>query len=123
MPSNAIGRNEIKIGEATGQRIDQWAAEGLFKPIGITEFYWKITPDGEADTEGGLYLATHDLARIGYLFLKGGQWEGKQILSEDWVRRSGTHTAIPWHPIPPIAMLPSGTLVEILCGQPEQKLG
>ncbi len=74
--------------EATGQRADQWAAERLFKPIGITDFYWKITPDGEADTEGGLYLSTHDLARIGYLFLRNGEWDGEQILSEEWVRAS-----------------------------------
>lgn len=74
--------------QATGQRIDHWASERLFKPIGIEDFYWKITPDGEADTEGGLYLSSHDLARIGYLFLRDGQWEGKQILSQEWVRRS-----------------------------------
>jgi len=74
--------------EATGQRIDEWARERLFEPIGITEFYWKITPDGEADTEGGLYLSTEDLARIGYLFLRGGEWNGRQIVSRDWVETS-----------------------------------
>ena len=74
--------------EATGQRMDDWARERLFEPIGIDDFYWKITPDGEADTEGGLYLTTHDLARIGYLFLRDGQWNGEQIVSRDWVRAS-----------------------------------
>jgi CubicO group peptidase (beta-lactamase class C family) len=74
--------------EATGQRIDEWAKEHLFEPIGITDFYWKITPDGEADTEGGLYLSTEDLARIGYLFLRGGEWEGCQIISREWVEAS-----------------------------------
>ena len=76
------------VREATGRRIDAWAAERLFGPIGIDEFYWKVTPDGEIDTEGGLYLSTHDLARIGYLFLREGRWEGQQIVSADWVRRS-----------------------------------
>jgi len=76
--------------EATGQRPDQWAAERLFDPIGITDFYWKITPDGEADTEGGLYLSAHDLARIGYLFLRGGEWDGQQVISAEWVRESTT---------------------------------
>lgn len=52
--------------EATGQRIDEWAKDHLFEPIGIKDFYWKITPDGEADTEGGLYLSPEDLARVGY---------------------------------------------------------
>jgi len=74
--------------EATGQRIDEWARERLFEPIGITDFYWKITPDGEADTEGGLYLSTEDLARIGYLFLRGGEWNGRQIVSRQWVEAS-----------------------------------
>src|SRR6058998_924948 len=31
--------------------------------------------------------------------------------------------AITWQPIPAVARLPSGTLVEVLCGQPEQKYG
>ncbi len=74
--------------EATGQRADAWARERLFEPIGIDEFYWKITPDGEADTEGGLYLATHDLARIGYLFLRNGEWDGQQVVSREWVAAS-----------------------------------
>ncbi len=74
--------------EATGQRIDKWARERLFEPIGITDFYWKITPDGEADTEGGLYLATEDLARFGYLFLRGGKWNGRQIISRAWIEAS-----------------------------------
>ena len=73
---------------ATGQRVDDWAKEKLFNPIGITDFYWKITPDNEVDTEGGLYLSAHDLARIGYLFLRGGMWNGARIVSEDWVRES-----------------------------------
>ena len=40
------------VREATGARMDEWTAERLFRPIGIDEHYWKITPDGEADTEG-----------------------------------------------------------------------
>ncbi len=74
--------------EATGQRIDEWARERLFEPIGIKDFHWKITPDGEADTEGGLYLSTEDLARFGYLFLRGGEWNGRQIVSREWVEAS-----------------------------------
>ena len=42
------------------------------------------------DTEGGLYLNGEDLAKIGYLFLHGGVWEGKQIVSKEWVKESVT---------------------------------
>lgn len=74
--------------EATGKPVGDWAREALFDPIGIDEFYWKITPDDETDTEGGLYLTAHDLARIGHLFLNEGEWNGTQVLSSEWVTTS-----------------------------------
>ncbi len=73
---------------ATGQRIDDYAREKLFEPLGITEVYWKQTPAGEIDTEGGLYLAPHDLARVAQLFLQRGEWEGRRVVSEAWVDAS-----------------------------------
>ena len=73
------------IGVATGKRVDEFAKETLFRPLGIKEFYWKTTPDGEVDTEGGLYLSSHDLAKIAYLFLRNGNWKGKQVVSRKWV--------------------------------------
>jgi len=72
----------------TGKRIDKWAEEKLFEPLGITDYYWKETPDGEIDTEGGLYLKAEDLAKIGVLFLNKGKWNGKQIVSDSWVATS-----------------------------------
>lgn len=73
---------------ATGRRIDEYAREKLFEPLGITEVYWKETPDREVDTEGGLYMAPHDLARVAQLFLQRGEWEGRRIVSEAWVDAS-----------------------------------
>lgn len=76
------------VGISTGRRVDVWTDEKLFKPLGITRYFWKTTPDNEVDTEGGLYLCAEDLARIGYLFLNNGKWGDKQIVSEQWVRKS-----------------------------------
>jgi CubicO group peptidase (beta-lactamase class C family) len=73
---------------ATGQRVDRWTEEQLFGPLGIDSYYWKITPSGEVDTEGGLYLSPHDLARIGYLFLRNGMWGDERIVSQEWVEAS-----------------------------------
>ncbi len=75
------------VREATGKRIDKWAEEKLFGPLGI-DYYWKITPKGEVDTEGGLYLTTYGLAKIGQLMMNEGQWEGQQIVSKEWVAQS-----------------------------------
>jgi len=54
------------------------------------EHFWKKTPMGVVDTEGGLYLSGEDLARIGYLYLHQGKWEGQPIVSQDWVKQSVT---------------------------------
>jgi CubicO group peptidase (beta-lactamase class C family) len=78
---------------ATGQDIEEYAAKYLFAPLGIERYYWKRTPYGFADTEGGLYLTARDLAKIGYLFLKNGEWEGKQIVQAEWVKLSVTPAA------------------------------
>lgn len=75
---------------ATGKRVDQWAEEHLFAPIGIDTYFWKITPDGEADSMGGLYLSASDLARIGYLFLRKGIWQDERVVSEEWISQSIT---------------------------------
>ena len=72
----------------TGKRIDKWAEEKLFEPLGITDYYWKKTPNGEIDTEGGLYLKAEDLAKLGALFLNKGKWQNQQIVSESWVTAS-----------------------------------
>jgi len=72
----------------TGQDIEEYAKKYLFTPLGIEHYFWKRNPAGMVDTEGGLYLRAEDLAKIGYLFLHGGMWAGKQIVSADWVKES-----------------------------------
>ena len=78
------------IKNATGKFIDDYAAEHLFQPLGIKDFYWKRTPTGHPDTEGGLYLGAEDLAKIGYLYLHGGVWNNRRILPAAFVERATT---------------------------------
>ncbi len=73
---------------ATGQQADRYAAEQLFAPLGIDDFRWRRLPGDLVDTAGGLYLRSRDMARIGYLMLRQGRWNGRQILPAEWVRRS-----------------------------------
>ncbi len=74
--------------QATGMQVHEYAKTHLFRPLGIKESYWKETPKGLSDTEGGLYLTPRDLARIGYLYMKDGVWEGQRLLAEGWVASS-----------------------------------
>jgi CubicO group peptidase (beta-lactamase class C family) len=75
------------IRKATGKEADDYAREHLFAPLGI-EYFWKRTPKGLADTEGGLYLQPRDLAKFGLLYLEEGMWEGRRILPVDWTKQS-----------------------------------
>jgi CubicO group peptidase (beta-lactamase class C family) len=80
----------------TGQDIDVYGEKYLFAPLGI-KHYWKRDYVGSVDTEGGLYLAAEELAKLAFLYLNNGSWEGKQVVSEDWVRRSvAAHAALPY---------------------------
>ena len=73
------------IKKATNMHVDEYAKKHLFEPLGINDFYWKKTPTGLIDTEGGLYLSSRDFAKIGYLYLQNGQWNNVQILDAKWV--------------------------------------
>ena len=73
----------------TGQDIDDYGQKYLFAPLGIRH-KWKRTYLGVVDTEGGLYLNGSDLAKIGYLYLHDGMWDGQRIVSSEWVKESLT---------------------------------
>ena len=73
----------------TGQDIDDYGQKYLFAPLGIRH-EWKRTYLGVVDTEGGLYLNGSDLAKIGYLYLHDGVWDGERIVSSKWVKESLT---------------------------------
>jgi CubicO group peptidase (beta-lactamase class C family) len=76
------------IREATGLRMDEFAEEHLFSKLGITHYEWDFINPDMIHASGNLMLRPRDLAKFGYLFLNGGVWDEKRIVSEDWVRES-----------------------------------
>ena len=76
------------IQTATGRRVDAYADEVLFGPLGIATYDWRTYRDGHSDTSGGLSLRPRDMAKVGQLMLAGGMWDGQRIVSEAWVRES-----------------------------------
>ncbi|MGA2241250.1 MAG: serine hydrolase [Verrucomicrobiota bacterium] len=76
------------IYKASGLRADKFAEHYLFSPLGITNYFWGKAPNSVVNTLGGLALRPRDMAKIGCLFLNGGRWQGKQIVSEKWVKES-----------------------------------
>jgi CubicO group peptidase (beta-lactamase class C family) len=74
--------------QATGQDVLALARKYLFDPIGIGEVVWEWTTGNHRHTDGGLFLTPRDMARFGYLMLHGGTWDGREIVSPEWVARS-----------------------------------
>jgi len=73
---------------ATGMPVPDFADRHLFRPLGIEGARWQRSPLGLAMTGGGLRLTARDLLALAQLYLQGGRWNGAQVVSGDWVRRS-----------------------------------
>ena len=85
------------ITEKTGKSALDYAVEKLFAPLGITDYAWTSSPQGISLGYSDLQLTTRDMAKFGLLFLRGGQWEGKQIIPADYVAAAISHqTDNPW---------------------------
>ena len=79
---------EAEIAKAAGGALDDVAREFLLEPLGITDFAWTKNFKSGILEVGGLRLCSRDLAKIGQLVLNGGNWNGRQIVSERWVKES-----------------------------------
>jgi len=80
------------IKKETGMHADTYAKKQLFSQLGIRDYFWSKQHlfFGTAHTGGGLYLRPRDLAKIGQLILNNGEWNGKQIISREWLSKSFT---------------------------------
>jgi CubicO group peptidase (beta-lactamase class C family) len=80
----------------TGRTADDVATEALFRPLGITEARWTRAPEGVTSGGFGLALAPRDLAKLAFLYLHHGRWDGRQLVPEAWVEAStADHVAPP----------------------------
>ncbi|MGB5896102.1 MAG: serine hydrolase [Ignavibacteriaceae bacterium] len=80
--TNVLG--EI-VRKASGQRLDFFARDYLFRKLGITDYEWQRLPNNVIFCSGDLRLRPRDLAKFGQLFLNGGMWENERVISQEWV--------------------------------------
>ncbi|HEY6767648.1 MAG TPA: serine hydrolase [Candidatus Sulfotelmatobacter sp.] len=74
--------------KATGMRTDRYGQEKLFGPLGITDAQWVYSPLNIPQTGGGLRLTSGDLMKVVQLYLDAGEWQGRRLVDESWVRAS-----------------------------------
>lgn len=75
-------------------------------PLDIRRYYMNLGPTGEGYFGGGLRLRPRDLLKLGQLYLDGGRWNGRRVISASWVAgsvspqiKTGTESAdgYNWH--------------------------
>jgi CubicO group peptidase (beta-lactamase class C family) len=67
----------------------EYADRNLFTPMGITNYKWRFKPDTSSiSTFNQMYLRPRDILKIAIMYLDKGKWQGKQIVSSEWIRRT-----------------------------------
>jgi len=80
------------INKTTGQKTSEFAEDNLFDPLGISreEWYWEENSEGISYGGFGLWFTPQAMSRIGLLMLNNGNWNGTQVISENWMLEMGT---------------------------------
>lgn len=73
------------IRRGTDGDLIEFADEELFQPLGIERFEWITDYNGHAYAASGLRLRPRDTAKLGQLVLQSGRWEGRQLVSPEWI--------------------------------------
>jgi CubicO group peptidase (beta-lactamase class C family) len=63
----------------------RFAQQYLFGPLGIENYAWLLDDEGNLQGASGLSLTARDMAKIGSLYLRGGKWDGVQLVPETYV--------------------------------------
>jgi CubicO group peptidase (beta-lactamase class C family) len=76
------------IRRTSGLNAEEFSEKYLFGPLGISHYRWLRYNDGSINTGGGLLLKPRDMAKIGQMMLNNGKYNGKQIVSGEWIAES-----------------------------------
>ncbi len=74
------------ICKKTRSSLSEFAEKNIFSPLGIKTFYWEKCPMGIEKGGWGLYTKPSDTAKLGYLMLQNGMYNGQRIVSEKWIK-------------------------------------
>ena len=74
------------VQKVTGKKLTEYLQERVFTPMNVTEWAWEESPEGVNTGGWGVHIQPESLAKFGQLILNEGRWEGKQLVSAEWIR-------------------------------------
>lgn len=83
------------VERATGRNIADYLEQKIWKPLGMeSDGSWSVDSKKNKTVKSFCCInaVSRDFARFGRLYLNKGNWQGKQIISENWIRRSTSIT-------------------------------
>ena len=79
--------------KSAGEPVANLFYEDYARPLQFHTYHLNLQPTGEAYMGGGAYIRPRDQLKLGQLYLNGGTWNGRRVLSKDWVAQSlAVHT-------------------------------
>lgn len=78
------------IEKVSGRDFFQYACENLFYLMEMTDISWRRCADGRCVGGAGLHVCSDDIAKLGQMYLSGGMYKGRRILSEAWIREASS---------------------------------
>ena len=91
--SAGINLTGAVLEEATGRSLLRFFHEEFAEPLDVDYYQMNLSPVERGYMGGGIRLRPRDFLKLGQLFLDGGVWRGRRILSEDWARQSAAPQA------------------------------
>lgn len=73
------------VSKISGKNLDEFLAEHLFNKTNCREYAFASCPQGYPIGATGLYIRSEDVAKLGRIYLDGGMYNGKRIISKTWV--------------------------------------
>lgn len=83
------------VREVSGRNMTDYLREKLFEPLGMGSYYWERCPMGIEKGGWGLYMCQEDLAKLGLLVLNRGLWQGRRLISVEWIDEATSAHAHP----------------------------
>ena len=74
------------VDHVSGEKLDSLLWRRIIKPMAFQEIAWSRCPHEYPIGATGLYVSSHDMVKLGALYLNGGIWNGKQLISAEWVK-------------------------------------
>lgn len=94
--SGGINYAGALVAKKTGAWLPESFDRHVARPMQFGTYHVNLMPDGQAYSGGGIYMRPRDFIKLGQTYLDGGVWNGRRIVSKEWVKTS-TEKAYAWH--------------------------